>query len=131
MVEDNFVSSKHKLLIIDYRFFILSSCLLFSDRGGDIRNVETAYMNMDVDHNGTISFGEFLLWLNWVNFDDFLLPIEDESFPPVRLTCMVEASQMEGVSSTTVDNGYNSFNSNALDNYLRKNSFSNRTTSIK
>ena len=49
---------------------------LFVDRGGDAMNMDTAYNKMDIDRNNKISFGEFLLWLNWVASEDFLLPYQ-------------------------------------------------------
>ena len=52
--------------------------LLFTERGGDgvACDMETAYRNMDVDQNDKITFCEFLIWLNWLSCDDFLLPVQ-------------------------------------------------------
>ena len=70
---------------------------LFTDRGGDISQVETAYTNMDIDGNGNISFGEFLLWLNWVNSDDFLLPIQQVNSDQLHLNscCINETLKVD------------------------------------
>ena len=45
---------------------------LFADVGGDPDNFELALSQLDLDGNQRISFEEFLRWLNWVSFDDFL-----------------------------------------------------------
>lgn len=45
---------------------------LFSDVGGEPINLDGALEQLDKDGNMTISFEEFLRWLNWVSLDDFI-----------------------------------------------------------
>ena len=38
--------------------------------GGRVENIEVALQELDKDHNGNISFLEFLSWLNWIPSDE-------------------------------------------------------------
>lgn len=39
---------------------------LLVNSGGMVENIDTALKELDVDHNGHVSFQEFLTWLNWI-----------------------------------------------------------------
>ena len=46
--------------------------------GGRVENIETALQELDKDHNGNVSFLEFLSWLNWIPTDQvFFDHLED------------------------------------------------------
>lgn len=48
--------------------------LLLSNVGGSCENLEQLIASLDVDHNGRISFQEFLKWLNWIPVHEVFTP---------------------------------------------------------
>ena len=44
---------------------------LHLDVGGNVNNLDSALQALDKDHNGKVSFYEFLKWLNWIDVGNF------------------------------------------------------------